>query len=440
MVTGESKCADCSWALTDDARFCSNCGLPLVAAIGDDLRADPATGTTGTTAAPGFERTRLVTTVAVLAGLVLIIWSIIATTGADAESVGSTTTEASAIAPTTTITAPTTSAESATPSLTSGPKGPIYVNGTQGPVLGEGVAGVAFGVDANRLTRIDLATGEITYLETSLPSFDQVISVFDGGVWLSTSSFLRTIDLTTGTASEPRSFGTEGDRGSHVLGLASQATVWIVSSDEFSSTVRELDATGQTMRSFEFDAPFWVRSAIGQTLFLEGPYSSWVFDTATSAISDLGGMFIDSESGAIVVLSCDSISDCRVSIDTGQGLSPTEALTVADVAEGEVRINEAMSGALIQRWSSEFQDAYEVTYVDLETRERVELGVLPIDEYAELMWLPETPWILASTTLREVDLLAINTETGTTIELRVRPGRGAKSVGWFLAPPSHTTN
>ena len=138
-----------------------------------------------------------------------------------------------------------------------------------------------------------------------------------------------------------------------IAGSAGPDSVWLVTEHDSAaaSTASQVDFTGEIVQTFEFEAPFcWPLSANGSNLYLEGPGGSWIFDTLTSSVTALNGEIINTNSEAVVLLSCESMLECQVSIDTGTGMARTSALTAADVVTGGLHVAPDLTAAFVHRY------------------------------------------------------------------------------------------
>ena len=433
MGGDQSKCRYCGGPLPLDARFCPRCGLPVGATLDDSLGLGPALSAEVTAVGPVMERSRRLVIMGAAVGALALAWSIISSAGSGStESVGSSTTEATIAVSTSTTVLVTTTAIIApgleftvgkpevTTTRDSTRPASIYVNGVGGPVLGDGVEGVLLGTAHLSLTLIDLATGEITFIPHGLPNRGEIVAVVGDEVLFVNARLVRTINLSTGAESDLMLWGEPDGIDTWIAGSGGTDSVWVVTEHQPTSalTVSQVDFAGHIVQSFEFEAPFWVRSANGTNVYLEGPGGSWIFDTVTSSVTALNGEIIETNSDAVVLLSCESTLECQVSIDTGAGLAPTSALTAADVADRGLHIAPDFTRALVHHY---LDYGVEFTYVDLDTGDRVELGQLSIDAYRGIIWIPDTPWIIAA--VDDEDLIAVNIETGAVVEFDL-PDRG----------------
>ena len=252
---------------------------------------------------------------------------------------------------------------------------------------------------------------------------------------------LHTVNLTTGAELDQVRMVESGTEV-WIAGLAGPDSVWLFPlvpyyESDGSSTVSQVDFTGESVPSFEFEPPFRVRSANGTDLYLDGPGESWVFDTITSSVTALNGEIINTNSEAVVLLSCDSTLECQVRIDTGTRLAPIPALTAADLTSGEVQIAPDLTAAFVHRGGQDGFEitAFEFTYIDLETGDRFELGELPIEPDPGIIWVPNTSWLIAVGDRASRELVAVNTSTGSILELDL-PGIGGAVLSLGLLPSS----
>ena len=73
--------------------------------------------------------------------------------------------------------------------------------------------------------------------------------------------------------------------------------------------------------------------------------------------------------------------------------------------------------------------------VDLDTGDRVEFGELPIEPYLGIVWVPDTPWLIAVGDRASRELVAVNTSTAAILELDL-PGIDGGVRGFGLIPAS----
>lgn len=423
MPVDQPECRDCGRSLSFASRFCPRCGLPV-----ESLDSGRGSGVDVPPVGPITERSRRLIMISVIVGAALLGWSIINSSGGGAEVSASSTTARPTPSTSTTTTPSITATAEVVGATTTGQVGPVYVNGVQGPVLADGVEGVVFGVTSRRLTRIDLGNGKITTVLLSSRIDGEHLHIGNGAVLIFDGRFLHTVSLTTGghlTVGIDKSIGDVA----RVAGSAGADSVWLVTEEESGAVSRiwQVDFLGSLIDSFEFDAPFRVRSAYGSRVYLDGPGGSWVFDTVTSSVAALKGEIFETNSDAIVLLTCESMLECGVSIDTGSGMASTSALTAADVVGGQLHIAPDFTSAFAHRY---VDDPVEFTYIDLDTGDRVEFGGLSIDTYGGIIWVPDTSWIIARSESR-TNLIAVNTDTGTSFELEF-PGRGGGLSGSYF--------
>ena len=295
------------------------------------------------------------------------------------------------------------------------------------------------------MTLVDLGTGEVTSIPHGLPNYGKIVAVAGDEVVIRNGRFFRTINLRTEVESDAMPFGEPVDERVDwlIAGSGGPDSVWVVPNPDFFDqgggvldssvpTVLRVDFAGRTLQSFEFEEPFSVRFADESSLYLDGPGGSSVFDTVTGEVTELNGQIIETNSDAVLLLSCDPTLECQVSIDTGTGMAPTTALTSADVTNGALHIAPDFTNALVHSYTDD--DRVELTYIDLVTGNRSELQ-WQIDPYRGVVWVPDTPWVVgvgvADTPDEQFgfgDLTAMNTDTGAIVELRLPRPR----TGWEL--------
>jgi hypothetical protein len=439
-VADRSQCRQCGTAPQRGANFCLECGASVTPLVVDLLGVDepPLPSSTDVTPHP---RRGLWAVLALFAGMVLVLWGL--TRGVDRtndEPLGvevpeegisavelTTSTMVVATTTSTSTTVPTTSAEQ------------LFMNNVPGPVLGDDVEGVLVSISSLVMQQIDLSTGAIERidLEHTIPSEDSQSGVVINGklVGLSVLGRLITItDLSDGSQREPRDIS-DGSLDWHVAGRAGVDSVWLETHREPDQTSEaiEVDFEGEVRRRVEIPQPFSIRWADGDELILESPDGSFHYDTHTSVVERMPGQVVAFEPGFVMTASCDESLRCNVLVDRGSGSENVDWLRAGEVFDGSIDLSPDLSGALLHTYT---QAGGYFAFIDLHTGSRVDLGNLRIDPYRRVVWIEGSRWIIGQNESPN-KTWAIDTETGTQLELNLESGVARPFQGPFLAfiPP-----
>jgi hypothetical protein len=312
-----------------------------------------------------------------------------------------------------------------------------FVNNAASPVLGEDVDGVLVVISGLIMYKIDLSTGAIGRINLERPVYSdgqQSGIVVDGKlVALSASSRVVIItDLSNGSQLQPRGI-TSGSFEGHVAGRAGEHSVWLATdpeADQISEAI-EVDVEGEVRRRVEIPRPFEIRSAEGDELILDSPDGTWRYDTATGVTVRMPGQVLAFEPGFVITSSCDESLRCDVRLDQGNGPEVVDWLSASDEFDGTIDLSPDGSGALLHVYSE--QDGVEFTFIDLHSASRVDLGELGIEPDGGVVWVDGSRWIIGQNETSTMTL-AINTETGTQVDLALPRPINPRSFLAFIPP------
>jgi len=422
-MAGRSQCDHCAAALGSGANYCSQCGTPQTLLVLDPLGVEDPPLIRGTTTAPHARLTMLAGLVLVFA-MVAVLWGLSREDDpADEEPLSSETPEDGILAadPATSTTAVATTASPTTgaPTTTS-EEG--FVNGVQGPVLGDGVDGVLVQIGALSMRQIDLSTGAIERIALEYPVYadeDQSGIVVNGN--LVSSSFsgkaITITDLSDGSQRELIDV-IDGSLWWRVVGLAGVDSVWVATYPEpdQASEAIEVGLDGEVLRRIEIPQPFSIDWAEGDELILDAPDGSWRYDTSTGVAARMLHAVVASASGFVVTSSCTESLQCDALLDRGSGPEVVDWLSASDEFDGPIDLSPDLSGALIHVYRQD-DDSFEFSYIDLGTGSRVDLDEAGIDPDSGVVWVEGSRWIIGQDESSPRALLAIDTETGTQVNL-----------------------
>jgi len=437
-VPGRSQCRQCTAAVPAGANFCVECGASVALLVVDLLSVDEPLPLSSSDVAP-HPRRGLWAVLALFAGMVLVLWGL--NRGADRpndEPLGAEIPEEgiAAVDPATSTTAVTTTAATSTRTPTTATSEQLFVNDGAGPVLGEDVDGVLVRIGGSTMQRVDLSTGAIERIDLEhLVFFDGPESgiVVDGKlVALSGSSRVVIItDLSDGSQRESRDV-TDGLFEGYVAGRAGVDSVWVATypeEDQISEAI-EVDAEGEVGRRVEIPRPFEIRWAEGDELILGSPDGTWRYDTETGVTVRMPGQVLAFEPGFVLTSSCDESLQCDVRLDQGNGPEVVDWLSASDEFDGSIDLSPDLSGVLVH---TDTQGGAKFTFIDLHTGARVDLGNLRIDPYNGVVWVGGSRWIIGQDK-GSLATLAIDTQTGTQVDLALPRLRTSRSLLAFIPP------
>ncbi len=432
-----SQCRQCTAAVPAGANFCLECGVSVTPLVVDLLGGDEPPLLSGTDVTP-HPRRGLWAVLALFAAMVLVLWGL--TRGVDRpndEPLGAEVPEdrLAAVDPTTstTVVATTASTTTGAPTTTSEQ---LFVNNAAGPVLGEDVGGVLVRIGGSTMQRVDLSTGAIERIDLEhLVFFDGPDSgiVVDGKIVAisASGSVVIITDLSDGSQLEPLSISADSV-DMDVAGRAGVDSVWLAThpeADQISAAI-EVDFAGEVRRRVEIPRPFGIRWAEGDNLILDSPDGTWLYDTATGETVRMPGQVVAFEPGFVITSSCDESLECDVLLDQGNGPEMVDWLSASDDFDGPIDVSPDLSGALLHTYT---QAGGYFTFVDLHTGARVDLGNLRIDPYNGVVWVEGSRWIIGQSE-GSLATLAIDTQTGTQVDLALPRLRTSRSLLAFIPP------
>ena len=134
----------------------------------------------------------------------------------------------------------------------------------------------------------------------------------------------------------------------------------------------------------------------------------------------------------MVTASCSESLECDVLVDRGSGPEVVDWLSASELFNGSIDLSPDLSGALIHFYT---QAGADFSYIDLATGSRVDLGELGIAPYPGVVWVEGSRWIISRGESSGSYLLAIDTETGTQVQLDL--GRVIRPESYVAFIPSN---
>ena len=147
-------------------------------------------------------------------------------------------------------------------------------------------------------------------------------------------------------------------------------------------------------------------------MFLDSVDGSWRYDASTGDVTRLAGELVSDRSPLLINVSCESSLECFVEVDSGDGLTPADWIRASDLTSGSAFAAPDLTRIVIHCYHSN-----ELTYFDLSSGIRVELGEVDIDPYRGVFWVPDSPWIVGFGGQPGGGLIAINVQTAEQLEL-----------------------
>ena len=179
----------------------------------------------------------------------------------------------------------------------------------------------------------------------------------------------------------------------------------------------------------EVPQPVEIRWADGEELILDTVDGSWRYDTTTGETVRMPGRVVAFARGLVVTASCDESLECDVLVDRGNGPEVVDWLAASELFNGSIDLSPDLSGALVHVYGDE---GVEFSYIDLRTGSRVDLGDLGIDPYLGVVWVEGSRWIIGQNESSPYVEVAIDTETGTQVDLEL-PARSIGSEAFIMA-------
>ena len=174
------------------------------------------------------------------------------------------------------------------------------------------------------------------------------------------------------------------------------------------------------------------------SLILGSVGGSWRYDTLTGATVRMPAAVVAFEPGLVITSSCDESLQCDVLVDRGSGAEVVDWPSASELFNGgaiesPIDVSPDLSGALVHVYRDE---GTEFSYIDLGTGSRADLGRLGIDPSYGVAWVEGSRWIIGRDQLSPYVLLAVDTETGTQVDLEL-PARSAGSKSFVALIPSN---
>lgn len=455
-MASRSQCSHCAAALPSGSNYCSECGTPQTRIVLDRVGLEDPPVITGTDMAPHARLSMLAALILVFA-MLAVLWGLSRQGDpADEEPLSSETPEegVGGTDPTTSTAVVTTTGSTTTGAPTTASE-QRFVNDVQGPVLGNGVDGVLVHINVRAMQRIDLATGVVELIDLEHPVYwdgPQSSIVVNGrlvavgaptGPLRSRSTIT---DLSNGSQRQLIDV-IDGSLEMHVAGRAGVDSVWLATYPEPDgvSVAIEVGLDGEVRRRVEMPQPFSIEWADGDELILGSVDGSFRYDTATGVAVRTPGPVVASARDLVVTVSCDESLQCEVLLDRGSGPEIVDWPSASELfngsLDGSMEISPDLSGALVHVYregdaESSPQGGAEFGYIDLGTGSRVDLGHLPIEPYLGVVWVEGSRWIIGRDDTSPGALLAIDTETGTQVDLELPPS-GIRSESFTAFTPSN---
>jgi hypothetical protein len=437
-VAGRSQCRQCTAAVPSGANFCVECGASVAPLVVDLLGVDESPLPSGTDVTPHPQR-GLWAVLALFAAMVLVLWGV--ARGVDRpndEPLGAEVPEEGIAAvdpttPTTVVTTTTATTTGAQPTTSE----QLFVNDVSGAVLGEDVDGVLVQFAGSIMRHVDLSTGAVDIIDLEQHVYQWAgpeASIVDGKlVSFSGSGRVMIItDLSDGSQRESRDI-TDDSIEIHLVGRAGSESVWLATDpepDQISEAI-EVGLDGEIRRRVEIPRPFEIRWAEGHDLILDSPDGTWRYDTETGATVRMPGQVLAFEPGFVLTSSCDESLQCGVLLDRGSGPEVVDWVSASDDFDGPIDLSPDLSGALLHVYGE--QDGAEFSYIDLRTGSIVDLGNLRISPDRGVVWIEGSPWIIGQNETSNIKL-AIDTQTGTQVDLALSRRRNSESFLAFIPP------